>query len=250
MKRNILLLLVVLLPILASAYDAKIGSIYYNFSGDEVEVTSSNDNTTNYSGSVVIPESVTYHNKTYSVTSIGINAFAKSSNMISVTIPNSVTIIGGIAFYYCTSLTSVTIPNSVTSIGIGAFSYCTSLTSVTIPNSVTSIGDEAFYWCTNLTSIAIGSGVTSIGGGAFSGCSRLTSISIPNSVTSIGYEAFYMCESLTDFYCFAENVPSTSSNAFDETPITSATLYVPRLSLSQYRATPPWKNFKSIVAIE
>ena len=50
-----------------------------------------NKNTTEYTGVVVIPESVTYHNKTYSVTSIGTSAFARSSNMISVTIPESVT---------------------------------------------------------------------------------------------------------------------------------------------------------------
>ena len=91
MKRNILLLLVTLLPISASASDAEIDGIYYNFSGDEAEVTSSNNNTTEYTGVVVIPESVTYHNKTYSVTSIGTSAFARSSNLISVTIPESVT---------------------------------------------------------------------------------------------------------------------------------------------------------------
>ena len=68
------------------------------------------------SGDIIIPSSVTYNGKTYSVTSIGKNAF-----------------------YYCEALTSITIPNSVTSIGDWAFRECSSLTSVTIPNSVTSI---------------------------------------------------------------------------------------------------------------
>ena len=66
-----------------------------------------NNNTTEYTGVVVIPESVTYHNKTYSVTSIGTSAFARSSNLISVTIPESVTGIGGSAFLGCRSLTDV-----------------------------------------------------------------------------------------------------------------------------------------------
>lgn len=196
MKRNILLLLVVLLPILASAYDAKIGSIYYNFSGDEVEVTSSNDNTTNYSGSVVIPESVTYGGKTYSVTSIGINAFAKSSNMISVTIPESVTKIGGSAFLGCSSLTSITIPESVTSIGHWAFQGCRGLTSLNIPNGVTIIDEGVFSSCTSLTSITIPECVTSIGGGAFNDCGSLASVTIPNGVTSIENGAFHGCRSL------------------------------------------------------
>ena len=72
--------------------------------------------------SVDIPESVTYDNVTYSVTSIGDDAFADCTGLTSVTIPNSVTSIGNSAFAYCTGLSSVTIPNSVTTIGNSAFS--------------------------------------------------------------------------------------------------------------------------------
>lgn len=170
MKKILFFPLLTLLSLIASAYDVKLDGIYYNFSGDEVEVTSSNDNTTNYSGSVVIPESVTYHNKTYSVTSIGINAFAKSSNMISVTIPESVTKIGGSAFLGCSSLTSITIPESVTSIGHWAFQGCRGLTSLNTPNGVTIINEGVFSSCTSLKSVNIPECVTSIGGGAFSNC--------------------------------------------------------------------------------
>ena len=102
----------------------------------------------------------------------------------------TLTSIGEDAFLNCRSLTSVTIPNSVTSIGKGAFSYCESLTSVTIPNGVTSIGLGAFYSCSSLTSVTIPNSVTSIGYRAFLDCSSLTSVTIPNSVTSIGSEAF------------------------------------------------------------
>ena len=125
------------------------------------------------------------------VTSIGYWAFNYSTNLKSITIPNSVTSIGDWAFSYCTSLTSITIPNSVTSIGSDAFNYCTSLTSITIPNSVTSIGRGAFEYCESLTSITIPNSVTSIGYYAFSDCTSLTSITIPDSVTSIGGYAFY-----------------------------------------------------------
>ncbi len=220
MKKILFSPLLTLLPLIASAYDVKLDGIYYNFSGDEVEVTSSNDNTTNYSGSVVIPESVTYHNKTYSVTSIGINAFAKSSNMISVTIPESVTKIGGSAFLGCSSLTSITIPESVTSIGHwafqgcrsltslnipgsvtiidqGVFSSCTSLKSVNIPECVTSIGPAAFNDCGSLASVTIPNGVTSIDNGAFCGCRSLKSITIPEGITRIGFVTFKGCRSLT-----------------------------------------------------
>ncbi len=161
-------------------------------------------------------------------------------------IPNSVTSIGNNAFFLCTDLTSVTIPNSVTSIGEYAFFNCTGLTSVEIPNSVTSIGNNAFSNCTGLTSVEIPNSVKSIGNNTFNGCKGLTSIKIPNSVTSIGGGAFHSCTGLKDFYCYAEEVPSTSSDAFNYTPISEATLYVPAFSLDTYKSIEPWKNFGRI----
>ncbi len=97
----------------AFSYNALIDGIYYNFNGDEAEVTYENTSYSSYTGNIVIPESVVFNAKTYSVTSIGNRAF-----------------------YYCSGLTSVNIPNSVTSIGTSAFSNCYGLTSITIPNSV------------------------------------------------------------------------------------------------------------------
>ena len=60
MKKVILFILLALLPVVASAYDAEIDGIYYNFSGDAAQVTyKSNINNmiyvSDYSGSVVIP---------------------------------------------------------------------------------------------------------------------------------------------------------------------------------------------------
>ena len=59
MKRNLLLILVALLPMVASAYDAKIDGIYYKFSRDKATVTYQKYGNSDYSGSVVVPESVT-----------------------------------------------------------------------------------------------------------------------------------------------------------------------------------------------
>ena len=156
------------------ASDTEVDGIWYNFNSStqtaSVAYRGSNYNSYSdeYSGSVVIPSSVTYNGATYSVTSIGYYAFRSCSSLTSVTIPNSVKSIGDGAFYGCSSLTSVTIPNSVTSIGTQAFSDCNSLTSVTIGNSVTSIEEKAFASCSSLTSVTIPNSVTSIGGRAFS----------------------------------------------------------------------------------
>ena len=134
------------------------------------------------------------------------SAFAYSSGLTSVTIPNSVTSIGDYAFYGCSGLTSVAIPNSVTSIGQKAFFNCTGLTSVTIPNSVTSIGRQAFQYCTGLTSVTIGNGVTLLDYAVFDSCTVLTSVTIGNGVTRIGQQPFNNCLKLAGIY-FQGNAP-------------------------------------------
>ena len=140
MKKKLLLFVMSVLPMLASADAVEINGIYYNLvsKANQAEVTS---HPKEYTGSVVIPETVTYEGVDCRVTSIGDWAFYDCKGLTSVTIPNSVTSIGVYAFSHCSGLTSVTIPNSVTAIGDNAFSYCSGLTSITIPNSVTSIGE-------------------------------------------------------------------------------------------------------------
>ena len=103
----------------ASAYDFQVDGIYYQINGEEVAVVSGDDP---YSGTVIIPPSVSYIGNSYSVTSIGDYAFRYCSGLTSVTIPESVTSIGEYAFWGCSGLTSVTIPESVTSIESSVFS--------------------------------------------------------------------------------------------------------------------------------
>lgn len=100
MKKNLLFLLLVILPMVASADKVEIDGIYYNLVNKlkQAEVTS---NPNYYSGKVVIPSSVTYNDVEYSVTSIGYQAFSYCYSLTSITIPNSVTSIGGSAFYKC-----------------------------------------------------------------------------------------------------------------------------------------------------
>ena len=122
-----------------------VNGIYYKVGENNTVYVTSGE--VKYSGDIVIPEQVTYNDKTYSVTNIGTGAFAECSYLTSVIIPNSVASIGICAFYGCSNLTSVVIPNSVNTIWYDAFHGCSALSSVSIPNSVTSIGEGTFYYC-------------------------------------------------------------------------------------------------------
>ena len=234
---------------LPTSHNFEVGGIYYKFNGKgTVEVTflgsSSYDYTNRYTGDVVIPSSVTYSGTTYSVTSIGDDAFYNCRGLTSVTIPNSVSSIGVGTFRNCSRLTSITIPNSVTSIGFGAFRDCSGLTSVTIPNSVKSLGDYAFTACSVLTSVTIGNSVSSIGFGAFASCSGLTSVTIGYSVTSIGDYAFSGCSGLTSVISKAVTPPTCGSGAFS-TETYSKPLIVPSVAKEAYKAASTWSNFSN-----
>ena len=123
MKKQLLLLVTMMLPMVASADDS--GKCGDNANWKYVEAT-----------------------KTLTISGTGLmqNYGHDSSrapwkkDIVKVIIENGITSIGNSAFDYCSLLTSVTIPNSVTSIGNYAFFGC-GLTSINIPSSVTTFGE-------------------------------------------------------------------------------------------------------------
>lgn len=208
MKKLVLLIIVVLLPVATWAQKVMIDGINYRLNSSNK--TASVERYT-YSGDIVIPSSVEYNGEKYDVTLI--YGFDGCVDLTSITIPNSVIEISSNAFQNCTSLTSINIPNSVTRIGSDAFRNCTSLASATIGNGVTEISMSIFQGCTSLASISIPNSVTSIGRNAFEGCTSLVSFNIPDSVTYIGRSAFLGCSGLKSIH-IPEHVKTIESATF------------------------------------
>ena len=215
--RSLLTLFLFMCATITFAYDIAVANsdgktIYYvkNSDGSSVSVTYRGtyyDSYSNeYSGEIVIPETITYNGKTYSVTGIDRDAFSDCSSLTSVTIPNSVTSIGSSAFYGCSGLQKVIVPD------IDIKKWC----SITFGSS----SANPLYYAhhlysdenTEITELVIPDDVTSIPNYVFSGCSGLTSVTIPNSVTSIGKGAFYntRIKSLT----IGTGIRSIASDAF------------------------------------
>lgn len=207
-----------------------------------------------------------------SVTSIGNNAFDSCSGLTSLTLSNRITSISLMMLRNCAGLKFIDIPYGITSIDNGAFSGCTSLTSIEIPNTITSMGIYAFEGCSKITTVKLSNSLANIDQYTFKDCTSLTTITIPNSVKRIYREAFSGCSSLTtvtigtgiknlysnsftncgelsNVYCFAESVPTTVSDVFDNSYVNLANLHVPASSVSAYSSSAPWSGFGEIVPI-
>ena len=98
---------------------------------------------------IVIPSSVKFGERTFTVTEIKEYAF-KESGIKSVIIPGSVSVIGIGAFEQCVSLKKVVLEDGVTIIGAGCFKGCESLMSLTLSSTLREIGDAAFAGCRNV----------------------------------------------------------------------------------------------------
>ncbi len=192
MKRQLLLFLALFLSLI-SIYSRGFVSngINYNITSAVSPYSISVTTGGTYTGDVVIPTTVSYNDTVFSVTSVYTNAFNGSSELKSITLPNTIASIGTGAFYGCTGLQSIQldvanpyfvfisgilynksqsqiiccltntkgkidIPQTVTTILTGAFYGCTGIKSVVIPNSVNTISSQAFYNCTGLTDVIIG----------------------------------------------------------------------------------------------
>lgn len=190
---------------------------------------------TNYSGDIVIPQTVDNGAKTYTVTAIGNGSFKYSNYLNSIQLPSSLIRIG-IEAFYGSSLKSVIIPEMVREVGDFAFNECYYLADIQYPSKFT-LGKQAFgntKWLTSQpqgpvyindyfyaysgtmpsgTILTIKDGIKEVCYNSLSGQEGLKGINFPASLKRISTYAFFKCLQLTDI-SIPDSVTFIGNDAF------------------------------------
>lgn len=180
----------------ALSQDFESNGICYNVTGgDEVAVVEriGQDGVNEYSGVIIVPESVFFDGFNYRVTKVDEYAFSGSG------------------------VTAVVLPNSITRLGESAFADATELRQVTLPLGLREIPKYCFAG-TSLSDIALPEGVERIGYGAFQECTMLHTMFLPSTLRSIEAYALDWCFNLYEIYCSALLPPRVGHDAFDWLP--------------------------------
>lgn len=215
----------------AQAYSFKSGELCYNITGSNTVAVTFEKNTdassrtasySNLGGDLVIPETVYYGGKAYTVTAVTNFAFFRCNLVTSISIPKTVQTIGDYGFF-ATRATSITFASGsvLTEIGSSAFELSI-FTSISIPNTVTTIGSNAFQR-TSLVTANIPTSIQNLGEYLFSTSLSLSNVSLPNGLKELPEYMFYLCPSLTQI-TLPSSLTSIGKGAFLESGLTSISL--------------------------
>ena len=222
--QKISLLFVLLLVTAFVQAQEKIGDLYYQIDHEKGKayvcpVPNTGDALPPYSGTIVIPATVTWPGteNIYSVDSISASAF-EGSNLTSISIPAVFRGIGENAFKDCTmekvyfssfnDILGIAFENNgnpmaraeetwaggvkigpeleiTQDVKANAFNGVTWLTKVTFTSRVTKIGQYAFCNCTNLEQIVSLGNISTIRQGAFQHCEKLSKIGDNNDIPAV-----------------------------------------------------------------
>lgn len=236
MKKLILSLVLSFVALASKALNFTVDGIYYYTIDNErvgvsvdYDIDPSTYETTYhyYTGSLTIPSSVTYDEKTYKVARVYLWG---CSELTSISLPVTLEEIAEGGFSDCSQLTQITLPDSLKKIGRFAFQGCDNIKEITIPKSVREIGQDAFKlsgieklvikdmaaWCSvkktggfinsntkvflneeEIKNLVVPDGVTIIEPNTFNGFKSIETVYIPESVDSIGDNAFLGCTNIT-----------------------------------------------------
>ncbi len=208
------------------SHDFEADGIFYNIIDSVshfVEVTYKGDDiyeySGEYSGDVVIPDTVTYSGITYTVTEIGCRAFSGCGSLTSLFIPRTIEWIEMPILSYYGALESIVVDdenpvydsrencNAIIAKDTSIITLVAGCKTTVIPNTVNTIGQYAFHGCPGLESMEIPASVMLIGEYAFYDCNDLRTVDFAIN-TAVGYgdsgamlrireSAFENCDSLS-----------------------------------------------------
>ncbi len=171
----------------------------------------------------------------------------------SYEIPAEVTSIQINAFKGVRKLKEIIIPNTLKSIRSAAFQnfQCMDGSSyaITIPSSVTSLDMNLFTFSTFKT-INIYAQVSTLEQYLFRGCENLEKVILSSSIQTINEHAFEDCPNLKEIHLLSTKPPTvnnTLNSQFSNANKANCVLYVPKGSLSAYKAATIWGDFTHIV---
>ena len=205
MKKQLLSLMMILLPMVANADAVEKDGLFYNLNYEtkEASIISAGDNCR---GNIVIPSGVEINGQSFNVISIEDRAFKGCKELTSIIISNGLYSIGDNAFENCYELTSISFPSSFAILGNNVFVDCWNLKSVNVSDLESwckvSFPSPPFYEHqlyingSEIKDLVIPEGVTKINKYVFSRCTNVQTLTMPNSVKEIGEGAFYKCDSL------------------------------------------------------
>ena len=171
-------------------------------------------------------------------------------NQESITIPSTITVegtpfsvteIAPSAFKGC-QFQSVNLPEGLLSIGMCAFQY-SQIKSITFPSTLKSVGRYTFN-SADLNEVSLSEGTVSVNYSAFSECS-IGVLRLPSTLESIVNGVYFNCNNLKSVYSAMNNPIEIADNTFVNVPL-SATLYVPKGSVSKYQEAAGWNVFTKI----
>lgn len=286
MKKLLLLSIVVLLPLLANAYDFAIGDLCYTITSTEERTVSVEAASENLEGEVVIPSTVTYNGVEFTVTRIADNGFAKCFYITTLTIPGTINNINAYGLAWLLGLKTLIIDNPqpmfIAPTGVNydwrAFETVKLVNSnereiieklnylnflplhelyingnlvenYKVPDGTTTIG-QFFSNCSTLKTIEMPYTVERINSRAFWNCKALSSVTLSAWLEKIDAEAFFDCPELRTIYVKSSIPPSIFENSFPKGAYMFAKVYIPKGTLSLYENAPNWSQFANFIEAE
>lgn len=193
-------------------------------------------------GELIIPETVEWNGKIYTVTTIFNECFSKKEDITSVSFPDSITRIDEKAFYQCKNIKTLNLSKNLVFIGSYAFAGCESLVDVVFPTTVTDIRDYAFASCISLEKVDLSNcSLSTINEGSFRACTNLNTVKLPKNLTTIETYAFNNDISLKELE-IPDTVSKIETYAFSGTE--NCVLYVSSNSKAQEYAIEQGMQYK------